>query len=686
MLGFDTETTGLDLYHGAKPFFVTVCDELDNQTFWEWDVDPLTREPIIPPEDIETIRERIRREPLIIGQNPNFDVAAMRTVGIDDWPWEKTRCTLLAAHLLSSDTQHDLTAQAAIYLGIDISLYEIALRKATQEARRMVESKVYADKFAGWLIAKKGREDMPSADSLWKLDTWLPRTIAKALGYSLEHPWWTVLQRYSNPDSGVLPHLYKRQMEILELRGHIKIYEARLPLLSIRDKMEFYGVTVNGEQLLKVRKKYREDTQALEDTCVNIAKSYGFDLTLPKGGRNGSLDEFVFEVMKLPVVKKTKKGGPSLDKGAMGTYAATLPLNSRPLKFVQTLAVKRQGSTACSFLDSYERFWRPYAQTWVPVHIVNHKTGAGWYVLHPSLNPTGTNTLRWSCSNPNEQNISKKKGFNIRAVFGPAPGREWWSLDAENIELRIPAYEAGEESMIELFERPNDPPYFGSNHLFFFDILHPEKFAEHGAKVKTVFESSWYQWTKNGNFAVQYGAQPESGTADRAYHIEGAQEKIQKRLGKIAHLSASMIAFANKHGYVETMPDKTVDPLHGYPLNCTRNKWGRVKPTVPLSYHVQGTAMWWMMKAMIRCQGYLDTLNALEGYPNYFIALQVHDELVFDFPVNRRLGSDGKMIYGNLAKVKYLKKMMAEGGNDIGVPTPVAWKYHESSWAEAIAV
>ena len=73
-----------------------------------------------------------------------------------------------------------------------------------------------------------------------------------------------------------------------------------------------------------------------------------------------------------------------------------------------------------------------------------------------------------------------------------------------------PAYEAGEEEMISLFEKPDEPPYFGSNHLLAFDILHPDKWdrddPEGLLKAKKEYASTWYQWTKNGNFAVQYGA------------------------------------------------------------------------------------------------------------------------------------------------------------------------------------
>lgn len=350
------------------------------------------------------------------------------------------------------------------------------------------------------------------------------------------------------------------------------------------------------------------------------------------------------------------------------------------------------------------------------------RTG-NWYVLHPSLNPTGTNTLRWSCSSPNEQNISKKgidvpckacgdggldptgefkcrtcKGegsvvMNLRYCFGPAPGREWWSLDAKNIELRIPAYESGELELIELFENPDAPPYYGSNHMLIFHILHPDKWdaaaremgeAKAAGYCKKKYADTWYQWTKNGNFAVQYGAvdrEDGTGTADLAYHVPGAQRRIAVRFAKQDALNKRCIRFAEQHGYVETLPDRTVDPARGYPLMCTRTQWGRILPTVPLNYRVQGSAMWWTQKAMIRTDEQLMAWRSRDRYDGR-ISMQVHDELVFDLPKRAHPKRDPKR--SNLGRVRLLQKLMEAGGDDIGIPTPVGVEFHEENWQDGV--
>ena len=150
-----------------------------------------------------------------------------------------------------------------------------------------------------------------------------------------------------------------------------------------------------------------------------------------------------------------------------------------------------------------------------------------------------------------------------------------------------------------------------------------------GVSFKDRYKATWYQWTKNGNFAVQYGAVESSGTADRAYHVEGGQRKVMERLGKINDLNRAQIDHAKEHGYVWTMYDHDVGGA--YPIQTPATEYGRIKPTLPLNYHVQGTAMWAMIKAMNRVKEYLDEVNRAEK-DGFYMIMQVHDEIGVRFP------------------------------------------------------
>jgi len=684
MISLDTETTGVDHYHGTKPFFVTTCDENGEQRYWEWNVDPYTRDVEVDPSDLDAIRLLLSTDPTVVLHNTKFDVKALESIGVDNFNWNRYYDTLLAAHILASNQQKDLTALAVQYLNIDIQPFEDVLEKAVKECRTWARNNK-----PSWRIANKEDEDMPSAkEKTWKFDTWLPRLLAQEREYKEPvegcdhdwgmnwycqrcngHRWWVVLSDYANTDSAVTLPLWQTMEEEIKLRGQWKNYLERLKVLRPLHLMEKNGLTVNLKWLDEKIQEFSEGSVTCEHICTNIAAGYEYELQLPKGGRNKSLDTFLTDVMKLKPMGYTKTGNTSYNKEAMEGYMATLPENSLEYTFVSELLDKRSQDTAISYMNSYKKFGIRIPDT-------------DYIVLHPNINPTGTDTTRCASNNPNGQNISKKEKRNIRSTFGPLPDREWWTIDAENLELRIPAYEANEEEMIFLFENPNQPPYFGSYHMLIFDTLHPDKFKKHGIKCKSVYESTWYQWTKNGNFAVQYGAQEVSGTADRAYHVPGAQHRIQSRFTRIQELSQRQIKFAENYGYVETIPDKSVDPERGYPLLCTRSKWGNIKSTVPLSYHIQGTACLWMQGAEIRCQAALDDWNNRErkSNPRYRMFIQVHDELGFDFPRRAHPLKDPKN--SNLDKIREIKKLMEIGGEYIGVRTTVSIKYHTESWAK----
>lgn len=677
VFALDTECTGLDIRHGARPFFTSIYDGSECH-YWHWWVNPDTREVCWVEEDLEEIQWYIDEADVLVLQNPKFDHCALWHLYQGDlrWDWSKVQDTLLAGHLLASNQPHTLDAMALMYLGVDIKPYDDHLKKITQTTRRFART-YYPD----FRLASREEPDMPSAkETTWKYDTWVPGQLAELEGYDPDHDWFTALPRYGCADPEATYLLYHKQKQLIRKRGLTKIYEKRLKVLPLIAEIEEAGVTISETRLEELYKEYGKASNEANTTCVSIASKRGCELELPKSGTNKSLMNFLFgdeKGLKLPVLKKTKKGGkPSLDKDTLERYEEELQEGTDEHTFVSSLRGKRKRDTALTYMEGYRKFW-----------IMNDVSEPDWYVLHPSLNPTGTHTLRWSSSNPNEQNISKQEGFNLRYCFGPGPGREWWSIDAKNIELRIPAYEAGEEEMIALFERPDEPPYFGSNHLLAFDVLHTDRLGlnrddpEFLVKAKKQYASTWYQWTKNGNFAVQYGSVESSGTADRAYHVKGGFRLIKQRFKAIhgpGGLNERMIRQAEQFGFVETIPDVTVDPDHGYPLLCTRTSYGKILPTVPLNYHVQGTAMWWMMKAMLRVKKYLDELNVKVGSKGYYMIMQVHDELVFDFPrVPNR---------GNLPKIRKIARLMEQGGQDIGLPTPVSIEYHPNNWSEGVAV
>lgn len=744
MISIDTECGGVDHFHGATtPFFVTTADDAGNIRSWEWRVNPLTREVEVEREDVEAIREVVASADEIVGQNVKYDVQALEQSGIiTDWPWEKTHCTLMASHLLASNHPHDLTSLALEYLGVNIAPQEEKLHEACNAARRLARSK-YPD----WRIAKEGDPMLPSAkggkdksdrgvqsESPWAFDMWLPRALAEAADLPLTHPWWTALSEYSNMDSAVTLPLWRAIEKSLHERSLWKIYEHRRKLPRVAMCLERRGITVNKPRLNGLRDKFRQEAMDASKACVSIAASYTaqlcpvcrqisgasankdlckckkkpptqelpYELELPKGAVNDNLRAFCFDVMQLEhvVSAKAKTSNPTLDaKQAIPHYMATLPVDSKPYQFIASFAERNGYNTAISYLTGYERYWLPYGDD-----------AQEFMVLHPSYNPTGTDHLRWSSSNPNAQNSGKQssackrcKGdgcercnhtglgkVSLRECFGPAPGREWWSLDAKNIERRMVAFPANEVEVIELLEHPERPPYYGSEHNLIGSIIFPKEFAscrdEKGNVDGRIFKKRYgngpYQRTKNFGFAKQYRCGRETG--DRTSGVPGSWDMVAARYASQEAFNDKIMAFANKHGYVETLPDSEVDPERGYPILVTRGNWGRVKPTEPLNYFGSGSAMWWMSRAQCKVQEFFDSLNAKLPPPQFFITIQQHDELVIDLPkkADPRKNPKGS----NLSVVKEVKRLMESCGPPIGVPTPVSCDYHPVSWSEGYSV
>lgn len=726
MISLDSETLGLDHFHGSQPFYVTTYDDDPNLKpderikYWEWEVDPLTRKPIIPKDDIQDLTNIIMggefTNEYIIGQNLKFDVHALTTIIPSlEWPWHRTYDTLIAGHLFASNQSHNLTALALMYCDIPIESEENALKEACTEARRIAKKQ-----FPTWRIAQEGLSEMPSckADSKrgdrgdmnekpWCFDMWLPKAIAKRLKYPKDHPWWTVLSEYSNSDSEVTMYVWKTQEKLLLEQGLWENYLLAMKAVRPTYLIERGGITGSYSRLNTVHTRLQEEMEVSNRVCVALSDNK--IESLPAGVTN-ELRDVIYDHFKLESPKKTKKGNDSMDQYVLEYWEATLPPNTPAQSFIRNMRSYRKRIKSCESIESYRKFMLPYLNNEEmheqrledPQHAIEF---ADFWVLHCSLNGTGTDTTRYSCTNPNLQQISRKEDVNLREAFGPAPNREWWSLDAKNIEKRIPAYESGEETLIELFERPNDPPFYGSEYMMSFSIIYPdiwEKAVKEvgeekaGPYCKKKYESTWYKFCKTGILAMGY--QAGERTADASFHKSGCYKLLKRNQPRLEAHNKWCVDFANEHGYIETIPDKSINSKRGYPLLCARNEYGRISPTIPLAYRTQGTAGQWMKKAMIRVQTKLDewnrerVLNSCDAR----IALTVHDELVFDFPkygdpvveAAKIKANNGRATFrtSNLWRIREIQRLMELGGQDICVPTPVNVEYHPVSWSEGITL
>src|SRR5208283_1038815 len=304
ILSLDTEDTGLDLFLGARPFLVTFCDSAGVNTWYEWTVNPETRDVQAVLEDLRDIQKLISGANPLVLQNSKFDYQALRLLFEDydlelKWDWGKVRDTLLAGHLLASNQPHDLTSMVLIELGVNIQSYEDALEAAAKESR------VWAKRsHPNWALAKAGRTDMPSAkESTWKYDTWLCKW---------HRPGSRVCADYANSDSASTLALWKRQEERLKRLGLWRIYEERLKLLPIVAGMEARGITLSKPRLAELEDRLLNEANECHCTCVDL--SGGTIESLPVNGSSNAVKDVLFKRFKLVSPKSTPKGQPSTDK------------------------------------------------------------------------------------------------------------------------------------------------------------------------------------------------------------------------------------------------------------------------------------------------------------------------------------------------------------------------------------
>jgi DNA polymerase I-like protein with 3'-5' exonuclease and polymerase domains len=772
LYALDTETTGLDFVHGCKPFFISTCDPDGNLAYWEWDVNPVTRNvgeikeyidstsPLweddaveespwgdvfvtLPPKKDRAELQGLLTNNRFVLHNTKFDSHALESHGFPCINFDTVHDTLIASHVLCSNESHGLKDLALKYLDIRDD-DEQELRNATNEARRIARQ-------LGWAIADGPHDHFPTQkqapkDGWWKLDTWLPRMVAKYKwevegdtsfapqhddnfweGITAEgkepHPWWTVLSRYALRDVERTYGLYWVFMEELDKQGLRSLYEERRQNLAAIYHMERHGVTLNGAKVEAVSEKLITESEELSAKCFDLAakapqppkpkyskaeweqltkkekKEYNTPFTFDNLNSPKQMETLLFDCWKLKTTKRTGNGNRSTDSEVLVGLKERSTGDAK--KFIESLAGFRKRDKALAYINEYNT--RSVEESVVVTESTLHHTTVQAKIaaefrptkthlilrLRGNFNITGTDTTRLSSSGPNFQNISKKeyedengvvvKDLNLRRMFGPPPGREWFSGDYSNIELRIFAWESGDQNLIDAFLEGY------SVHLLFAELLYQPQWSKLQPKAceklgkpykdispkelqraigklfKTEYEATWYQWVKNGNFSLIYGAGKDK--ADRTYQRPGAYDLIRNRMPEIDHFLSQKYQEALVHGFVTC--------LGGYKLYVPVSE-----PHKAVNYFVQGTAGWFMCIALNKIHKYLADLNRKLGTPSdpqpYRMIMTIHDELVFDFPIHER----------NLEVIIHIARLMEQSGTPFGIPTPVQFDRHADNWAD----
>jgi DNA polymerase-1 len=237
--------------------------------------------------------------------------------------------------------------------------------------------------------------------------------------------------------------------------------------------------------------------------------------------------------------------------------------------------------------------------------------------IHTSFQQTVTSTGRLSSVNPNLQNIPIRtdRGKEIRKAFVPSvEGNVLVSADYSQVELRIVAAMAQDENMIHAFEQQQDIHAATASHVFHLPLKEVSK--EQRRYAKTV------------NFGILYGMSA-FGLADRLHIPQGEARKLiadyNSSFPKIENFMNTIIGQARINGYVETLLGRR---RYIRDINSANGMLRKAAERNAINAPIQGTAADVIKIAMIRIYQELKTRNLKTK-----MVLQVHDELVFDVPV-----------------------------------------------------
>jgi len=203
-----------------------------------------------------------------------------------------------------------------------------------------------------------------------------------------------------------------------------------MPLVPVLMRMEMRGVGIDVNRLRELSGSFKQQLDALEGGIYGLAGE-AFNINSSQ-----QLGRILFEKLKLPVQKKTKKKtGYSTDVNVLTVLADYHELPTLILKH-RTLAKLKS-----TYTDAL-------------IGLLHSETGR----IHTSYNQTVTATGRLSSSDPNLQNIPIRtlEGREIRRAFVPRPNWYLVSADYSQIELRILAHCSEDDILIKSFRDNED--------------------------------------------------------------------------------------------------------------------------------------------------------------------------------------------------------------------------------------
>lgn len=376
----------------------------------------------------------------------------------------------------------------------------------------------------------------------------------------------------------------------LEEINSLKLFEnIEMPLIKVLAEMQYEGIYVDKQELVSFGVKLKEDIEVIKQEIYKLAgEEFNINSTLQLGN-------ILFEKLKLPVYKKTKKGY-STDVDILEKLKPEHPIIEKILEY---RGFMKLNSTYIEGLIVY-------------INEYTHK-------IHSYFHQTITATGRISSTEPNLQNIPTRaeQGKQIKKAFKAQEGNIFIDADYSQIELRILAHISNDTNMREAFLNEEDIHKQVASKVF--NVPLEEVTKEQRTAAKAV------------NFGIVYGISGFGLAEQLGISRKKAEQYIEQYLEKYKGVKEFMdriVEKAKEQGYVETLfHRRRYIPELSSNNYMVRQFGARAAMNTP----IQGTAADIMKIAMIEVNKKLE-----EEKLNAKLILQIHDELLIECKIEEK--------------------------------------------------
>lgn len=629
IIAIDTETTGLYLRRGCRAFMVTAVDESGSMFKWIFEVDPFTRKVVYDNLKVKNLYKTLNNYDEWVFHNAPFDLTALTYISpkFNEKLFLKKSIhdTMIAAHCYDSTSHLNLKGLALLHLNYPES-DEADLHRIVQSSRNVAKK-------LQWATAEPTHPTLtPLKKDKKNCDYWIPRELV------LRHPdliddkhhqeYLTVCETYALGDVERTLGLFFFFQELLGRRGDWEHYIKHSKVILASWTTQNQGFTLKRSKVESTIDSFHCETEVIRKKLIALTGKPDFN---PNSGPQ--VKRYLYDTHKLSVPKFTASDEPSTDSEALEALSEypSLPLKVR--KFIDLKLTYSKYVTSERYVRSYERFQ------------IDGK-------LYPSLKIAGTKTLRWSCSDPNTQNISKKTYednehserlvFNLRSIFGPPKGHIWVCIDYTQLQLRIFAQASKDPTLIKKFELGEDIHNAVACEVF--DTQTPTSLQRRAAKAI--------------NFGIIFGA--GQSKIERMSGIPGSYKRFKSRFPLVDSYIKLKEREARNKGFVRT--------LGGYPLRVERKRAYKACNII-----VQGTEGEMVKAALTECH------LACRRLPLIPIMV-IHDEIIFETKEPVKLSETRKTLDPAIIQ---LENIMNDAALSVGVTTTTDVNITNTTWAKA---